>query len=139
MKVVCYRKVGNKIKLDFYNTYGNMCYKENKMSEITIRRSTNGWILTQYNHDHDDVMGPLTTVHEDAGIYADPVANEADSLGDLLYEAFPCLFQAKRQAGMEIVIHSKGQEAEEMEEERDNPEPGFLLPQPATSATKEIT
>ena len=109
------------------------------MSEITIRRSSNGWILTQYNHDHDDVMGPLTIVHEDAGNYADPAANEADSLGDLLYEAFPCLFQAKRQAGMEIIIHSKGLEAEEMEEERDNPEPGFLLPQPATSATEENT
>ena len=107
------------------------------MSEFSITRQSNGWILTQYNHDHDDVMGPLTTVHEDGGNYADPVANEADSLGDLLYEAFPCLFQAKRQAGMEIVIHSKGREAEEMEEERDNPEPGFLLPQPATSATKE--
>ena len=102
------------------------------MSEITIRRSTNGWILTQYNHDHDDVMGPLTTVHEDGGNYADPAANEADSLGDLLYEAFPHLFQEKHQAGMEIVIHSKGREAEEMEEERDNPEPGFLLPQPAS-------
>jgi len=101
------------------------------MSEITIRRGSNGWVLTQYNHDNDDVMGPLTTVHEDGGNYADPAANEADSLGDLLYEAFPCLFQAKRQAGMEIIIHSKGREAEEMEEERENPEPGFLLPQPA--------
>ena len=101
------------------------------MSEITIRRSTNGWILTQYNHDHDDVMGPLTTVHEDGGNYAAPAANEADSLGDLLYEAFGYLFQEKHQAGLEIVIHGKGREAEEMEAERDNPEPGFLLPQPA--------
>lgn len=101
------------------------------MSEITIRRSTNGWILTQYNHDHDDVAGPLTTVHEDGGNYADPAANEADSLGDLLYEAFGYLFQDNHQAGMEIVIHSKGRDAEEMEEEQSNPEPGFLLPQPA--------
>jgi hypothetical protein len=100
------------------------------MPEFSIKRQSNGWVLTQ--HHDDDEMGPITTVHEDGGNYADPAANEADSLGDLLYEAFPCLFQAKRQAGMEIVIHSKGQEAEEMEAERNNPEPGFLLPQPAT-------
>ena len=102
------------------------------MSEFSITRQSNGWVLTQYNHDDDDVMGPITTVHEDGGNYADPAANEADSLGDLLYEAFSYLFQAKRQAGMEIVIHSKGQEAEEMEAEKNNPEPDFLLPQPAT-------
>ena len=106
------------------------------MSEfsINIKRQSNGWVLTQYNYDDDDVMGPisLTTVHEDGGNYAEPVANEADSLADLLYEAFPCLFQAKRQAGMEIVIHSKGQEAEEMGAERNNLVRDFLLPQPAT-------
>ena len=100
------------------------------MSEFSIRRQSSGWILTQYNHD-EDVMGPVTTVHEDGGNYAAPAANEADSLGDLLYEAFPYLFQAKHQAGMEIVIHSKGQEAEEVDAERNNPEPGLLLPQPA--------
>ena len=102
------------------------------MSEFSIKRQSNGWVLTQYNHDDDDVMGPTTTVHEDGGNYADPVANEADSLADLLYEAFPCLFQAKRQAGMEIVIHSKGQEAEEMGAEQNNLVRDFLMPQSAT-------
>lgn len=87
------------------------------MSEITIRRTDNGFILTRYNHDHDDVMGPLTTVHQDPETHLDPIANEAESLASLIYEAFPELMQAKRQPGLEIIIHSKGREAQELEEE----------------------
>jgi len=99
------------------------------MSEVSIRRLDNGWILTQYNHDDDDVVGPLSTVHEDPATHSDPRANEAESLANLFYEAFPGLMFMKHQAGLEIVVHSGGRETQELETERDNSEPDFLLPQ----------
>ena len=101
------------------------------MSEITIRRGSNGWILTQYNHDHNEVKGPLTTVHQDPDIYDDDETNQAESLASLLEEAYPYMMQAKHKAGMEILVHGQGREAQRLEEEQSNPEPGFLLPQPA--------
>jgi len=81
--------------------------------EILIRRTQNGWILTQYDHDDEEAYGPLTTVHEDAIEHRDQVVNEAESLADLLQEAFPFHMRAKRQPGMEITVHADSQEQAE--------------------------
>jgi|15BtaG_2_1085339.scaffolds.fasta_scaffold23087_4 hypothetical protein len=73
--------------------------------EILIRRTQNGWILTQYTHDDEQAYGPLTTVHEDSIAYHNEHLNEAESLADLLREAFPFHMRTKDQSGIEITIH----------------------------------
>jgi len=81
--------------------------------EILIRRTQNGWILTQYDHDDEEAYGPLTTVHEDSIAHNSHIANEAESLAELLAEAFPFHMKAKNQPGMEITVNPDTSNQEE--------------------------
>jgi len=81
--------------------------------EILIQRLQNGWILKQYDHDDEAAYGPLTTVHEDSRGYQLQAVNEAESLAELLQEAFPHHMRSAHQPGIEITVYADRCDQEE--------------------------
>jgi len=84
-------------------------FMEYKYGDISIKKTSNGWLLIEGSENEDDEL-MLSSYESELGAYVgnNHTIGDVNSLVRLLQDAFEGYFRSKHNGGMTIEVHEKG-------------------------------